>query len=355
MQKKVNLKSKSIDELKEIFKGLKEPAYRAQQLFVWMWRKGVEDISLYSNFSKKLRSRLENDFYVGKVERENFYISSDGAVKYVFRKEDGKRIESVYIPSDDRTTVCVSTQVGCPLGCFFCATGKRGFEGNLEGWEIADQVLQISKHQQVRISNVVFMGMGEPLLNLHRVKEALYILNSSFGMGIGARRMTVSTAGIVEGILDLANFSMQIRLALSLNSAIQEKREEIMPVTRKYPLYVLKDALKIYYQKTHRMVTLEYVLIGKFNTGWEDFLALKEFSKDLKVKINLIPFNPVEGVPFHTPTKKEVERFFNWCLSLPCSVNIRQSRGRDIKGACGQLAGIEGREKIGVVEQGVNH
>jgi len=339
MSVKINLKSKDLKELELFFREKKEPLYRGRQLFVWMWRKGVDDISLYTNFSKKLREYLKNHFYVASLKRTVCLSSRDGAVKYVFERETGEKLESVFIPVDERRTVCVSTQVGCPLGCSFCATGQGGFKDNLQGWEIADQVLQIAKHQNVRVTNVVFMGMREPFLNWESVKKALFILNSNFGVGIGARKMTVSTAGVIPGIYELASFPLKVRLAFSLNSAIQEKREEIMPVARKYPLSDVKRAIKFYYEKKHRIVTLEYVLIGKFNTSKEDFLALKEFSKGLRVKINLIPLNPCESISYFPPSEKEINRFYQWCLSLSCPVNIRKSRGQDVKGACGQLVG----------------
>lgn len=338
MDRKINLKARSLKELELLFKKRKEPSYRAGQLFVWIWKKGIEDISLYTNFSKRLREYLKANFYVGKLSLRACFNSEDGSVKYVFERENGERIESVFIPCKERRTVCVSTQVGCPLGCSFCATGKMGIKDNLSGWEIADQVLQIARYQNVRVSNVVFMGMGEPFLNWENVKRAIFILNSNFGMNIGSRKMTISTAGIIPGIYSLADFSPGVRLAVSLNSAIQEKREKIMPVAKKYSLSELKRAIEFYYEKKHRMVTLEYVLINSFNTAKEDFLALKKFSKNIKVKINLIPLNPVKDVPFLAPSKNEIARFYKWCLSLPCSVNIRESRGRDVRGACGQLA-----------------
>ena len=339
IDKRENLKAKSFKELKLLFKEKKEPTYRAGQLFVWMWKKGVSDISSYTNFSKKLREYLNTHFYVGSLELCDYLVSRDGSVKYIFKRETGEKIESVFIPFEDRRTVCVSTQVGCSLKCSFCATGKMGFRGDLFGWEMVDQVLQIAKHQNVRVTNVVFMGMGEPFLNWENVKRAIFILNSNFGINIGSRRITISTAGIIPGIYSLADFPLQVRLAISLNSALQEKRERIMPVAKKYPLGELKKAIEFYYEKTHRLVTLEYVLIGGFNTGREDFLALKDFCKRLKVKLNLIPLNPTGNTSFSTPSEEEIYRFYNLCLSLPLTVTIRESRGKDVKGACGQLAG----------------
>lgn len=339
MNDKVNLKIKNLKSLEQFLREIKEPVYRSRQLFSWIWKKGVDDFSLCTNLSKKLRDNLKVHFYIGSLSIVTFFKSSDGAVKYIFQRENGQRIESVFIPTDQRRTVCVSTQVGCPLKCCFCATGQMGFKGNLLGWEIADQVLQIIKHQRIPITNVVFMGMGEPFLNWENVKEALYILNSNYGMGIGSRRITISTAGIIPGIYQLVDFPLQVRLAVSLNTAIQTKREKIMPVASTYSLFDLKKSIDFYYQKRHRMLTLEYVLIHNFNSAREDFLALKEFIKGLKIKINLIPLNPVENIPFFPPSEKEVKRFYRWCLSLPCPVNIRESKGKEVRGACGQLVG----------------
>jgi len=339
MSWRVNLKAKSLKELESFFKQRGEPSYRAGQLFLWMWKKGISDFSLCSNFPKKLREELKNSFYVGNLKMERYLKSSDGAVKYIFQTDNKERIESVFIPSDRRRTVCVSTQIGCPLKCSFCATGQGEFRGNLLGWEIADQVLQIMKHQEMRITNVVFMGMGEPLLNWENVKKAIYIINDSYGLGIGARKITISTAGVVPGIYEFSKFPLQVKLAVSLNSGIQEKREKIMSVAKMFPLNELKKAIKFYYEKKTRMVTLEYVLIHSFNTSKEDFLALKEFAAGLKVKINLIPLNFNENIPsFLPPSKDEINRFYKWCLSLPYPVSIRESRGKDVKGACGQLA-----------------
>lgn len=339
MNEKINIKSLDLKALQQFFKEIGEPTYRGKQIFSWIWKKGVDDISCWTDLSKKLRDKIKEHFFVSNLTIKDILKSQDGAVKYLFQRENGQYIESVFIPSDKRRTVCVSTQVGCPLKCTFCATGQIEFKGNLLAWEIADQVLQIAKNLKNSITNVVFMGMGEPLLNWENVKKALFIINSSYGMDIGARRITISTAGIVPGIYKLADLRLQVRLAISLNSAIQTKREKIMPIASTYPLSDLKEAIKSYYQKKHRMVTLEYVLINQFNIQREDFLALKEFARELKVKINLIPLNPHRKVLFLPPEKEEVKRFYQWCLSLPHPVTIRESKGKDVKGACGQLAG----------------
>ncbi|MBE0477679.1 23S rRNA (adenine(2503)-C(2))-methyltransferase RlmN [Candidatus Aerophobetes bacterium] len=334
---RINVKEKQLDELCGFFKEIREPVYKGRQLFTWLWKKGIDDFSLYSDFSKKLREHLKAYYYIGRLHINDYLLSSDGTCKYIFSRETGDIIESVFIPSNDRRTVCISTQVGCPLKCSFCATGQGKFKGDLLAWEIADQVLQIIKHQGVQVTNVVLMGMGEPFLNWENTKKALHIINSSYGISIGSRKITVSTAGIIPGIYDLTDFPLQVRLAVSLNSAIQEKRDKIMPVARKYLLFDLKKAIKFYYNKKHRMVTLEYVLIHKFNTSREDFLALKEFTKNLKVKINLIPLNFNQNIPFLPPSEKEINYFYNLCLFLPYPVTIRESKGKDIKAACGQL------------------
>lgn len=334
-----NVKSFSLSELEAYLNRLGEPAYRAGQLLSWVWKKKIDGILACTNLSKRLRERLEREVYIGSLTSLTRKASSDGTVKHVFARSNGQTIETVLIPSGKRCTVCVSCQVGCAVGCLFCATGRGGFRGNLEAWEIADQVLQVSRIEEVEVTNVVFMGMGEPLLNWTAVSKALELLNSDYGMDVGARRMTVSTAGIVPGIQLVARFPMQVRLAVSLNSAEQGKRENLMPIAGTYPLSQLHQALSSYYRQTHRMITLEYVLMGGCNTSRSDFEHLRTFVHGLKTKINLIPFNPIGVASFKRPTKSEVQRFYAWCCQLPCPVSIRESHGTDISGACGQLAG----------------
>ena len=331
-----NLKALTLKQLS----ALGEKKYRGVQLYRWIWKRGEENIENFSDLPKDFRRRLiEEGYYVGKIEERKHLISKvDGTIKFLFSD-----FESVYMPSENRRTVCVSSQSGCSLGCRFCATGLLGFKRNLHFWEIADQVLYIQKFTGQKITNVVFMGMGEPLLNLPNVKQAIRIMTSHIGLNIGARHITVSTSGIVPGIYELADFDRRVKLALSLHSAIQEKREQIMPIARKYHLNELKEALRYYYEKKRRRITLEYIHLSGFNDREEDVEALYQFTRGLVVKINLIPYNPVPQFDWKSPTYEEVEDFY-WRLKkrmLDVPMTVRWSKGRDVMAACGQLAMVE--------------
>ncbi len=316
-----------------------EKPYRARQIFRWLWEKGETDISNYSDISKALREKLKQEFEISWLKVLEVHRSADGSAKFLFELPDGEMIESVFIPDGKRKTVCVSSQVGCPLKCTICATGLMGFRRNLAAWEIASQVVEIRKTLKLeRVTNVVFMGMGEPFLNIEEVLQAVLILNNPWGLRIGARKITLSTVGIIPGIYRLINFEKQVKLAISLHSAIQEKREKIAPIAKKYPLPALKEALRNYCERTKRRVTIEYVLLPGFNDHDEDIDALLEFIKGLTVKINVIPFNPYPGLPYRAPTAEEIGRFMGRLYELPLTVTLRASRGRDVKGACGQLA-----------------
>lgn len=340
-----NYKALNIKELGDLMESLGESRFRASQIYRWMWKRGVTSIDSMSDISKKARALLKENGYVGELKLKAAYPSRDGSVKFLFQLEDGKEVESVYIPDGDRKTVCVSVQVGCPMGCKFCATGSLGFTRNLKFWEIADQVLQVQKFMrtytgdpELRITNVVYMGMGEPLVNLNEVKKSVYTLNSHIGLNIGSRRITISTVGIIPGIYELAEFDRQVKLAVSLHSAIQSKRAEIVPVAKAYPLHKLRKAIIHYFEKKRRWVTFEYLLLPGFNDSEDDIRALEEFVSGIPSKINVIPFNPYPGAIFRAPTDKEIERFMRRLQKLPHTVTLRASRGGDVGGACGQLA-----------------
>jgi 23S rRNA (adenine2503-C2)-methyltransferase len=336
-----NLKSLDIKKLGEEMVSLGEPSYRASQIFRWIWKRGEDNPLEFTDIPKKFREYLAKNYKISKLVEKRRRVSRDGSVKFLFELDDGLPVESVFIPDGKRKTVCVSSQVGCPLKCTFCATGLVDFKRNLEGWEIADQVLTVQKILKEKITNVVFMGMGEPLLNLREVKRAIEILTSHIGPNIGARRMTVSTAGIPEGIRELAEFKRQVKLAISLHTAVQEKREKIMPIAKKYTLSDLKEAL-IYFQKIkRRWITIEIVHLPGFNDGEEDIRELKYFLNGLGAKINLIPFNPFPNSLFRTPREEETEKFLEKLMQLPYTVTLRKSRGKDVKAACGQLAYFE--------------
>ncbi len=339
---KKNIKSLSKKELEEYLRELGEPKYRRKQIFTWLFQKMAYDFNEFTDLPKALRQRLASDLYIGRLEVKHRAVSSDGTVKFLLKLEDGLEVETVLIPDGKRRTVCVSSQVGCALGCTFCATGTLGFKRNLAAWEIVEQVLIARQYlrdieEERDVTNVVFMGMGEPLLNLDAVLQAIHILNHDRGPNIGARKITVSTLGILEGIYRLADSPIQFKLALSLHSAIQEKREKIMPLAKRVSLKNLKKAIAYFYLKKRRWVTLEYIHLPGYNDTEEDILALEAFIGTLPVKINVIPYNPYPGGPFRSPTPEEFEDFIRRLRRLPWTVTPRKPRGRDIFGACGQL------------------
>ncbi|MEO0202218.1 MAG: 23S rRNA (adenine(2503)-C(2))-methyltransferase RlmN [candidate division WOR-3 bacterium] len=326
-----NLKSLTLRQLSE----LGEKHYNGIQIFRWIWKKGETNIEKFTDISKNLRKKLISDgFYVGEIEEKLRISSKDRSIKFVF--EDG--YESVYIPEVDRATVCVSSQLGCALKCNFCATGLLGFRRNLKFWEIADQVLQVSKKLNSKITNVVFMGMGEPLLNFENVKQAIRIMTSHIGLNLGARHITVSTSGIVPKIYELANFERRVKLAISLHSAIEDKRNIIMPISRSYSLIDLKNALVYYLQKQRRRITIEYIILKGFNDKDEDIKALKKFIQGLDCKLNLIPYNKVDYFHWDVPSQEDVYEFYDKLKKeLDIVITIRWSRGSDVYAACGQL------------------
>ncbi len=337
------LKFAPINVLKKWIQEEGEPEYRLKQIIEWLWKKNSTNPHEWTNLPVYLRKKLVQDFNIGalqviKIEKSQ----SDSTTKVVFGLVDGLEIETVWIPEEkNKATVCVSTQVGCALNCTFCATGKMGLLRNLTGGEIAEQVVAISKlFPETPVRNVVFMGMGEPLMNLPGVYDALTILTSRYGLGLGARRITISTVGLPEKIIMLATQTgARPRLALSLHSAIQEKREKIMPIARIYKLDDLIPALQEYHNMHKRWLTFEYVLLPGFNDKKEDVEALVELSERVPAKVNIIPWNPVKGITtFRSPTQREVYRFATRLQKkYPYPVTIRKPRGREINAACGQL------------------
>lgn len=313
--------------------------YVAQQIFSWVWQKGVEDFSLMTDIAKKKREFLKENFSIKVLEWDKVLTSRDGTKKFLFSLRGGQKIEAVFIPEEKRKTVCVSTQVGCSLGCRFCLTARMGFQRNLEFYEILDQVQAIRRHFG-QMTNVVFMGMGEPLLNFNEVVEAVKILSSDFGFKVGQRHITISTAGIIEGIYLLAESELNVKLAVSLNSPRDEIRSFLMPVNQRYPIGELIKSLRYYARKKGRRITIEYVLIRGLNDKREDGVILGKILRGIPSKINLIPFNPFPGTDFLPPSEKEIEKFAS-LLSLyyPYLITIRKSRGGDILAGCGQLIG----------------
>ncbi len=328
-----------MDALSKLVKQLGWESYRAQQIFTWIWQKGITDIDLATNLAKLKREGLKTDYYISSLNLIDQKISQDNAQKFLFGLEDNHNIESVFIPESDRKTVCVSTQVGCTLGCQICYTGKMQFNRNLKFYEIADQVLQIQKLTGSRITNVVFMGMGEPFLNYNEVLKAIELINSDFGLNIGARKITVSTSGIIERIYDFADFPLQAKLAISLNAANDELRTKLMPVNKKYPLSELIKAARYFVETKKKRVTFEYVVIKGVNDRVQDVKALTKLLYGIGCKINLIPINPYPGCQYSSPSIEELKVFAEKLYPKLPAVIIRKSRGQDILAACGQLAG----------------
>ncbi len=343
MADKPNIKALRYRDLLQMMRQRGQPGYRAQQVFQWLYQKAVLDFSEMNNLPKGLRQELAEAYEIGTLKVVQRAVSQDGTVKFLLELSDGHRIESVLIPEGKRRTVCVSSQVGCGMGCAFCATARLGFTRNLEAWEIVEQVLVAQRHlwevgDPRPVTNVVFMGMGEPLQNLTAVLHAIRILNSDRGPNIGGRKITVSTVGVVQGIYELAQAPAQVKLALSLHTAVQEKREQIIPLARRVGLKELKRALYAYYLQKRRWITLEYIHLPGFNDTDADIQALQRFLGDMPAKINVIPYNPFPGGPFRAPTEEEFEDFLRRLRRLPYTVTARVPRGRDIFGACGQLA-----------------
>ncbi len=315
------------------------PAYRARQVLGWVYQKHIRDWEEAGNLPAALRRALGERFVLSALELIETYRSGEGdSVKYLFRTRDGQFLESVLITQQGRLTVCVSTQIGCKMGCVFCASGKGKFGRNLTPGEIVEQVARIERASESRVTNVVFMGMGEPLDNFEAVMKALRILQAPWGFGIGARRITVSTVGIIPGILEFVRRSEgRVRLSVSLHSAHDASRTELVPVNKRYGLKELESALKKIHTRLKREITFEYTLIADRNDSPEEALALARLARPLKAKVNLIPYNPIREENFKRPESKKIEKFREILQSKDVRVTLRQTAGRDIEAACGQL------------------
>ncbi|HQO76043.1 MAG TPA: 23S rRNA (adenine(2503)-C(2))-methyltransferase RlmN [Candidatus Saccharicenans sp.] len=339
MSEKKLLTSWTRAELETYLRRSGQPSYRAGQIFRWVYQAGKSQPSEFTDLPLDLRQQLEADFIINPLQLKEKVNSKDGTVKYLFELLDGNFIETVMIPAGKRQTFCLSTQVGCKFHCAFCASGLHGFKRNLEAGEIVSQVLNLKYNYGHQPTNFVLMGMGEPLDNLDNVLKAIRILNDQNGLAMGARRITVSTVGLIPGLKKLVNFELQINLSLSIHSAIDDKRTQLMPVNKKYPLEELIKAAEDYLQAGGRQLTLEYIVIGGFNDSLYDAEALAAISRRLKAKVNLIAYSPVAGFKWQPPAEEEVERFKKWLEERKVRVTIRQSKGIDIAAACGQLAG----------------
>ena len=322
-------------------KELGEPEYRAMQVFSWIFQKRVYDFSEMSNIPKKLREKLDRHFQILPGEIIQKLHSTDGSVKYVFKLTDGALIESVYMPFEEYYTVCLSSQAGCALGCKFCATGKSGIQRNLSAAEISYQLLAIQDDVNTALrATAVFMGMGEPLLNFANLKIAIEGMTSDWGLNWAAKRITVSTAGIVPEIIRLSQSGLGVNLAVSLNAADDQTRSRIMPINKMYPLKLLLQTLKEFPLKSNQdRITIEYVMIKGLNDTEASAKKLKKMLDKRRYKVNLILYNPIDQSRYKSPDLNQVAQFQKILSDEGIIVRIRQSRGSDIAGACGQLAG----------------
>ena len=339
---KINIRNLSFPEIKEQFETMGEKSFRAKQVYEWLWQKNASTFEEMSNLSKDLRVKMEEQFFIDKILLDDQQISSDRTIKCAFEVEPGKVVEGVLIPTSSRTTACISSQVGCSLACTFCATGKLKLMRNLTAGEIVDQVVYLRDQAESRygqpLSNIVYMGMGEPLLNYKNVLRSTEILTSPEGLGISPRRITVSTAGIAKMIRKLGDDEVKFNLAVSLHAANDKKRSQIMEINDTNDLESLKEALIHFHDKTGSRVTYEYIIFKDFNDELEDAQELAEFCKIIPCKINIIEYNSIDDGIHKQADPAKVDAFANYLEERNLVVNIRRSRGKDIDAACGQLA-----------------
>jgi 23S rRNA (adenine2503-C2)-methyltransferase len=335
----IELGDLTLEELRTELEAMGEKPFRAVQVFDWLYHKGATDFGQFSTLSNELREKLAARFSIGRLALETRLESRDGTAKFVFRLADGQCVESVLIPAGTRRTACLSTQVGCKFGCAFCASGLHGFRRNLAPSEIVGQALHLTKAMGVEVTNYVFMGMGEPFDNFDNLAKALRIMNAPEGLGVAARRLTVSTAGHIPGIERLKKLDLQVNLSLSLHAATDRLRSRLMPINKTYPLNRLVEACEDYARSGGRMITLEYILIKGVNDSLGDADGLAGIARRLRAKVNLIAYSPVAGLSFETPPEAEVTRFKRWLEERKVRVTRRLSKGQDIFAACGQLAG----------------
>lgn len=341
-----NLSGLTLKEIKQITDELGATKFRARQIHNWIYLKSIKEIDEMTDLSKKFRDELKTVAQVTNIKIKVKQVSTDGTIKYLLEFPDGECVETVLMRFDNRAnlTACVSSQVGCAVNCSFCATGKRGFIRNLTYKEIIEQVLTIQRDTGLKVTNVVFMGQGEPLLNLDNVLKAMEMFNESFQ--IGARRLTVSTSGIIPQIKKLADLDMQSTLALSLHASNHEVRKQLMQIENKYPMDELHKALKYYVEKTGRRITIEYLLIKDLNDTITSAKQLAAYLKDIKCNINLIPYNPTAKNDYKRPSNNSIMKFKYLMEHSGKKVTVRLERGGDIDAACGQLSGKVNADKV---------
>jgi 23S rRNA (adenine2503-C2)-methyltransferase len=346
MNDRIDIRTLTRDELQAKVISLGEKPFRASQVYEWIWNKSAGSFDEMTNLSKELRDRLAGLFVFNPARLEESQHSSDKTIKSVFRLHDDSFIEGVLIPRKDRMTACVSSQVGCSLSCKFCATGYLERKRNLDPGEIYDQVVridQLAKEQyDSPLTNIVFMGMGEPLLNYTNVMKAIQLITSEEGLNFSSKRITVSTAGIARMIRKMGDDKVKFKLALSLHAANDNKRNQIMPINETNSLEALSEALQYFYMATRSRVTYEYIVFRDFNDSLEDARELYEFTKIVPCKVNIIEYNPIKEARFQNAEAGRVEEFAGFLDNKGITVKIRKSRGKDIDAACGQLAGKRG-------------
>jgi 23S rRNA (adenine2503-C2)-methyltransferase len=343
---KKDIRALSKQQLRDFFVAQGEQSFRGNQVYEWLWSKGAHQFGDMTNVPKSTRQMLENHFVINHIQVDTMQRSSDGTVKNAVRLHDGLVVESVLIPTQTRTTACVSSQVGCSLDCNFCATARLKRMRNLDPAEIYDQVIAIDRESKLYynhpLSNIVFMGMGEPLMNYNNVLKAIEMIVSEEGLGMSPKRITVSTSGIPKMIKKLADDEVKFKLAVSLHSAIDEVRAKIMPFSANFPLVELRESLEYWYRKTKSKVSYEYVVWKDINDNQESIAALVKFCKYVPCKVNLIEYNPIDDGEFQQAAPEATDAYIYALEKAGIVVKVRRSRGKDIDAACGQLANKEG-------------
>ena len=342
---KKDIRSLSKEQLRDFFVANGDKAFRGNQVFEWLWSKASHNFEDMTNVSKETRLMLESNFVINHIKVDTMQRSEDGTVKNAVRLHDGLIVESVLIPTNTRTTACVSSQVGCSLDCNFCATARLKRMRNLEPGEIYDQVIAIDRESRLYhnrpLSNIVFMGMGEPLMNYNNVLKAITLITSNEGLGMSPKRITVSTSGIPKMIKKMADDEVKFKLAVSLHSAIDAVRARIMPFSSNFPLADLRESLEYWYQKTKSKITYEYVVWKGINDNKEAIDALVKFCKYVPCKVNLIEYNPIDDGEFQQASDEAINNYIKTLAKHDIIAKVRRSRGKDIDAACGQLANKE--------------
>lgn len=333
----ININEKTEAELKEYIEELGEKGFHAVQIFKWLHKVKVENFDEMTDISKSLREKLKEKTYINKLEILEVQKSKDGTHKFLVGLKDNNAIETVFMRYNHGNTLCVSTQVGCKMGCKFCASTKEGFVRNLEASEIEGQIIEVEKYMNEKISNVVYMGIGEPLDNYDNVMKSIRLINSPNGLGIGARHISLSTSGLVDKIYRLADERIQATLSISLHATTDEKRKEIMPVANRYSIAELIEACKYYISKTGRRISFEYALIKNVNDSKEDAMALSKLLRGMIAHVNLIPINEIKEGAYKKSIEKNVEDFMNYLNTAGIVTTVRRELGKDIDAACGQL------------------